>query len=62
MAYRILFSCHAESVEDEEKLIFLPPLRHISYGQCFGSGSGFRGRLDPDSESGFRGLKEGQKC
>ena len=35
-------------------------------GQCFVSGSGFRGLLDPDpymgSRSGSRGLKKGQKC
>ena len=31
-----------------------------SYGQCFGSGSGIRGLLDPDSESGSRGLKKGK--
>ena len=31
--------------------------RHLSHNHCFGTGSGFRGLLDPNMESGSRGLK-----
>ena len=34
---------------------------HFTFFQCFGSEPGFRGLLDPNSESGSRGLKKGQK-